>query len=118
MKFGLKYSKSWVRGLAVLVILYSLLWYATNLVGVPKARTVALSQMTNIKSTWRDISADLAAQVKGPYYFCRATALAPFLIRVEYGWEAGKLDGDGGSVLYLWIFGAVFRAHEYNHWAA
>ncbi|MGA2242014.1 MAG: hypothetical protein ABSH11_08235 [Verrucomicrobiota bacterium] len=112
------FTKKLLMFFAAAVVLYVGLWFLTDFAGVPKTRTVALRAMRDIPSSWTDISRIPASQTKGPTYYCRASAYAPFLIRVDYGWVSGPLTGDGGSVWYLWIFGAVFRAHEFSHWSA
>ena len=114
--------------------LYGLLWWLTATVGAPGTRAVALRAMGDIAASGVDISSPDAerrytmqykAQKKGswhtfgdapPWYYCRASAYAPFLVRIDYGWATGRLRGDGGSVWHLWVFGVVFRAYEFDHW--
>lgn len=131
-----RFTRRRVVVLLTLAALYGLLWWLTSVMGVSATRAVALRAMGDIPTSGVDISTADAARryslqyphpAKGSswhtytnapaWYYCRASAYAPFLIRVDYGWATGPLRGDGGSVWHLWAFGAVFRAYEFEHWA-
>jgi hypothetical protein len=121
--------------LLTVAALYGLLWWLTSALGVPAARVVALRAMGDIPASGVDIStADSSRRYssqyphpKGsswhtytnapPWYYCHGSAYAPLLIRIDYGWKSGPLRGDGGSAWHVWVFGAVFRAYEFQRWA-
>jgi len=98
--------------------IYGLLWASTAIFGVLKTRAVALGSMGEISTDSVDVSYGTTMKSKGPVYYCRASAYAPFLVRTDYGFVSRPLRGDGGSVLYFWGFGAVFRIWEFQHWIA
>jgi hypothetical protein len=97
---------------------YGLLWAVTAIFGVPKTRAIALRAEGEIPADWTDVSYAPAQHSKGPVYYCRASAYAPFLVRADYRFVSGPLLGDGESAFYFWGFGAVFRIFEFQHWMA
>ena len=130
-----KFTRRRVVLLLLVATFYTALWWLTAAFGVPASRAVALNAMGLLPASAVDISSPnsehlYSMQRKGqksnssqtfgdapPWYYCRASPYAPFLIRIDYGWATGPLRGDGGGVWYLWAFGAVFRAYEFAHWA-
>ena len=112
------FTRRRVFAVLVLVVLYGVLWLLTAAVGAPKTRMVALRAMREIPASWTDTSYGDAPKTKGPTYFCRASAYAPFLVRIDYGWVSGPLTGDGGSVWYFWTIGSALRVYEFEHWMA
>jgi hypothetical protein len=109
-------KKRWRLILVCGVVLYALLWWLTHIFGVPQVRRAEVKAMP-VTSLFMDVSGATGRRAAGPQYFCRAAAQAPFLVRVEQGWVKGPLNGDGGSVLYLWFFGVTIRTLEYSQWA-
>jgi hypothetical protein len=102
---------------ATAVAVYALLWFVTHRIGAPQVRS-AVVEVIQKPSGSTDVSQRIDERVAGPVYWCVASAYAPLMVRVEYGWQSGPLYGDGGSALYLWLFGRAFRIHELEHWAS
>jgi hypothetical protein len=93
---------------------YAALWFLTGYAGLADVRRTVLATM-QIPPNSTDIS-DGRNEVVGPVHYCTVRAYAPFLVRADYGWQRGKLSGDGGSALYVWIYGFRFRLRELDHW--
>ena len=115
MNWRFRFTRRQVMVLFALGVLYGMLWWITGVTGVSRTRAAALRAMGEIPPSWTDVSYAAAPPTNGPTYFCRASAYAPFLVRVDYGWVSDPLRGDGGSAWYLWVCGAVFRAYEFCH---
>jgi hypothetical protein len=90
-----------------------------SFVGVTTVSHTVVASMP-IRSGWSytDVARNVRTGKRLPIYYCRAVAYAPFVVRADYGWQSGPLSGDGGSALYLWLFGSVFRIRELDHWAS
>jgi hypothetical protein len=86
-------------------VFYILLWFVTHLFGVPQVYRIVKDKIP--------VNAKGASQ---PSYSCRAVAYAPFLVRGDFAWQAAPLIGEGGSALYLWLFGVTVRVYELEHW--
>lgn len=97
------------------VVLYAGLWFPTQRFGPSQVRAVAVEAM-RVPAHFIDVSGR-TNRVAGPVYYCTTRAYAPLFVRADYGWHAGPLSGDGGSALYLWLFGRTFRIRELEHWA-
>jgi hypothetical protein len=106
-----------LRWLVLLVVVYAVLWLVTLTFGTRDVRTVRLRAMYQPMglSGFTDVSDGSSA--KWPWYYCRTVSYAPFVVRVDHGWQTGGLSGDGGSELYLWAFGVAVKAYEIEHWA-
>lgn len=101
--------------------IYGLLWLLTQFAGVSDTRATVLRSMRGnapISSSWTDASLTDTTDLKSPYYYCRTSAYAPFVVRADYGWVSGPLNGDGGGAWYVWFFGHAFRVYEFKHWMA
>jgi hypothetical protein len=98
-------------------VAYGALWLATGLLGTRDVRKLKLSGMYQPMGLAGFTDVSNGASAKWPWYYCRTLSYAPFLVRVDYGWQTGGLSGDGGSELYLWVFGSTVRAYEIEHWA-
>src|SRR6266478_8493151 len=96
------FTKRRLLFLAVAFGLYAAAWFLTHRVGAPQVRSVAVEAM-RVPPHYTDIS-ERTDRVTGPVYWCASRACAPFLVRADYGWQGGPLNGDGGSTLYLWLF--------------
>ena len=96
---------------------YAGLWILTYRLGAPQVRSVAVEAMHR-PSSYTDVSKRSGNRHTGPVYWCSIRTYAPFLVRAKYGWQGGPLYGDGGSTLYLWLFGRTFRLREIEHWAS
>src|SRR5262249_27217892 len=104
----------WILGIGAL---YIALWELTQLAGMPTVdRRVRAGMPVDSSYTYTDVAAKGRPRIPGRFYYCRATAYAPFLVRADYGWHAGGLAGEGGSELYLWAFGPTMRVYELEHW--
>ena len=110
-----QFAKKWLLILVVVVALYAGLLHLTHRFGAPQIRSIVVEAM-HVPPNYRDVS-DGRDHVSGPYYYCSSRAYAPFLVRIDYGLHGGPLYGDGGSTLYLWLFGPGFRIRELEHWA-
>jgi hypothetical protein len=78
--------------LAIVVLGYLVLWGGTQLVGAPAVRSVT--------GAAHPAPSDIALR----WSICRAYAVAPFLVKSEYGWRGkGAMEGLGGATLYLWL---------------
>ncbi len=102
-----------ILGLVLAAIIF--LGLLTEFIGAPQVHKVVVATMP-IKPSFTEISRDNTQRVAGPVYYCSAVAYAPFLVRVDYGWNAGGETGGGASAFYFWIFGITFRVHEFGHW--
>lgn len=100
-------------------VTYAILWALTHFVGGPQLRTLSVSAMNlpNGLAGFAEVSPGHHTSGNSRTYFCRAFAYAPFVVRVDHGWVAGPLTGDGGSELYLWVPGTKLRIYELDHWA-
>ena len=98
-----------------LVVLYAGLWFPTQRFGPPQVRVAAVQAM-RVPPNCIDVSGR-TERITGPGYYCRSRAYAPLLVLADYGWHGGPLSGDGGSALYLWLFGRSFRIRELEHWS-
>ena len=100
-------------------VTYTVLWAVTHIVGAPEVRNLSVSTMNlpNGLTGFTEASLGNHSSIKGRTYFCRAFACAPFVVRVDHGWAAGPLTGDGGSELYLWVPRIKLRIYELDRWA-
>lgn len=127
-----RFTRRRVVVLLAITTLYGLLWWLTAIFGAPATRAVAFQAM-DVPADWLDVSSREAADLyherykyqppgtwhtysqAPPSFYCRASAYAPFLVRIDYGWATGPARGEFGSVWYLWVFGAVVRGYEWDH---
>jgi len=98
------------------------MWLVTVSFGAREVRQLKLSSMSQPTGLagFTDLSDGGSADgrsAKWPFYYCSTVSFAPFLVRVDYGWQSGGLCGDGASDLYLWVFGAVVKIYEIDHWS-
>ena len=90
------------------------MWLLTQVRGAPAVRNVVLAAI-EVPDSCTNVSHATTMPGVGEYC-CRAAAYGPFLVRVDYGWVSGPMRGDGGSVLYSWLLGPIFRVYEFRHW--
>jgi hypothetical protein len=114
MLWGRLFTKKRLRLFAALVLLYAGLWFVTHRFGAPQVRAFAVDAM-HAPSHYTETSQQ-TNRFSGRFYWCSTRAYAPFLVYADYGWQGGPLYGDGGSALYLWLFGRTFRIRELEHW--
>jgi hypothetical protein len=101
------------------VAVYLVLWELTQLAGMPAVdRMVRAGMPIDSSYAYTGIPRQVKHATTGPIYYCRATAYAPFLVGVEYGWQSEALRGDGGTTMYFWFFGLTTRIGETEHWAS
>src|SRR5260370_1081275 len=118
---ALRFHVTRARLLALLGVaaVYCLLWLVTGFFGIQQAHAIALHQMRDFLATWTDISNMPTTPPKGPAYYFRASAYAPFLIRSDYDWVSGPLAGGGGSSWYFWFLGTLIHLHRFDQiWMA
>jgi|SRR5882672_9024429 len=108
------FTTRWLLVLVSASALYAGLWFLTLRVGAPQIRSIVVEAM-HVPPNYIDVS-QRRDHVTGPVYYCSSRAYAPFFVRADYGWQGGPLYGDGGSALYLWLFGRAFRIRELQHW--
>jgi hypothetical protein len=91
--------------LSVIIGLGSL-WLLTALYGSATIRReFLLSSKLNTPEGIMDLSATDLSKRRIPWFFCRACALAPLVVRVEYARDSGPLGVSQGRSYYLWFFG-------------
>ena len=96
--------------------LYGLLWFLTHVFGAPQVRQEKVGKFSRFPE-FTDISKIGGQRVSGPVYYCRTATYLPFVVQVEYGWSSGPFSGDGGTTLYVWVFGLTFPFWEHSHWS-
>jgi hypothetical protein len=116
MNLRATFGGRWVRRFSLFLVVYGFLWLVTWFFGVSQTRNAGLRELGDISAGWSDISRGRSPSTRSPWYYCRASAYGPFLVRVDYGWVSDPMTGDGGSVWYFWLFGRAFRVHEFDHW--
>lgn len=52
-----------------------------------------------------------------PWFYCRAAAIAPLIVKVDYAYASGPLGGSGGVAYYLWFFGYSRLMIHRNEWS-
>jgi hypothetical protein len=102
--------------------LYLTLWFVTQFFGVSQVRHIATNAMHVPKSS-TDISAEAGlcgvpfdSKAQMPYHWCAARAYAPFLLVARYGVIRGGFDGEGGSTIYVWLFGYTVELPYLGFW--
>lgn len=91
--------------LSVIIGLGSL-WLLTAHYGSAKIRReFLLSSKLDTPEGIMDLSATDLSNRRIPWFFCRANALAPLVVRVEYARDSGPLGVSQGRSYYLWFFG-------------
>lgn len=112
-------KRKWLWRAGLLAALYAVLWEFTHLAGMPTVyRSVIAGLPIDASYAYTDVPGIVKSGKRGPVYFCRATACAPFVVRVDYGWQSGSRPPGGGSALYLWFFGITSRIHEIECWGS
>lgn len=111
MSWAPKQKRRWLI-LTCGVILYASLWWLTHRFGAAQVRSRVVA---SFPAPFTDVTYTGSRGVSRPFYYCRAVAWAPFLVRVHYSWDKAPLNGAGGRVLYLWFLGPSFRLWEYEH---
>lgn len=82
-------------------------WWATFHFGAPKARLACLREMglDPMRPSILNFSGDHNGQSKIPWFYCNATARAPFIVRVDYGFVKDRLTGRDARAYYFWFCG-------------
>lgn len=94
-----------------------LLWFTTARCGTETVRKHHVRERRlDVPGGIADISHDRSAQTKPPWFYCRAHAVAPLIVGVDYARVVGPLDVSGGRTYYFWFFGAVFVLKETISW--
>lgn len=104
--------------LVIVIASYTTMWALTPFVGGYQIRKQKLSTMYQPEGLagFEEVSGPGIRGKGRRVYYCRTTAYAPFIIRVDYGWNTGSLSGDGGSELYFWGLGATSQIRVLEHW--
>lgn len=106
--------------LVVVLGAYCGMWAVTHFVGGRQIRRLTLSTMHQPAGLagFEEVSEPgVVRKGNAGSYYCRTVAYAPFVVRVDYGWTAGPLSGDGGSELYLWALGTSAQIRVLEHWS-
>ena len=102
-------SIKWLITLMAAGMVYAILWYVTEIYGVPQVRQAAVD---SVRQPFDPSAGD--GPVEYPVYRCSAGAYAPLVVRADYQWQSGPRSGDGAT-LYLWLFGRTWRVREMSH---
>lgn len=115
-------ANAWRRGLVVVLCIaasYDLLLRATEVWGTRSARelvTIRAATEDDEKVSICDprLGTEIE-EISEPHFldqYCRATALAPFIVGLDFGYHCGVLCGEGHYVWVFWIPGypIPFRA--------
>lgn len=95
-------------GLSILLLIVTTgsVWLAAAIYGTAAVRNKhLLERKLNTPSGIIDMSYTHGAPPRPPWFYCRAYAVAPLIIKVEYARISGPLGHSGGTTYYLWCFG-------------
>jgi len=108
-------SRSIARLALVIAAFYGALWLATAAFGSSSVRSSVLGSKP-LPVGIVDLSAEEHPELRPNSFFCKTNAVAPFLVRLHYGYACGPPCGQGGTELYLWFPGGQHRIHVMEHW--
>lgn len=111
------------RDVSVSAILL-VVWLLTHRIGTPQVASWVIRGM-RVPTGSRNVSAGAAFgpfPVEGgsplPYHWCTARAYAPGLVVVNRGVMRGGLDGDGETVVVLWVLGFARELCVVRQWVS
>jgi hypothetical protein len=97
------------------------LWLGTAFYGVPATRTKHMVE-NNLNAaagaldiTYTNITTKTLQTF--PWFYCRAAAIAPLIVKVDYAYASGPIGGSGGAAYYLWFFGYSRLMTHRNEWS-
>jgi hypothetical protein len=86
---------------AITACLYLSFWLVTASVGAESVRLSVVKRM-NPPPGLTDVSNEAGRANSPGSYFCRTTAIAPFVVRMEFAYNCGVLCGISGTYLFFW----------------
>ena len=111
---------------SIIAAIYVLAWIATAFFGASTIRQTLIAQT---RPEFRDVSNSPGAREhswgpwlpddgKEPWFYCRTSSPAPFIVQIEHGWMAQPLMGGGTDSTYFWFFGYIHRLSHVSTWAS
>jgi hypothetical protein len=107
-------SRSVAKLALVVAAFYAALWLATATFGTSSVRSSVVGPKPP-HAGMVDLSAEDHPELRPNSFFYKTSAVAPFLVRMQYGHACGPECGQGGVDLYLWFPGGQHLIHR-EHW--
>jgi hypothetical protein len=99
------------------VALILCLWVPTQFFGAPAVQSFVLNQM-QAPSNSQQVAGIDALRADRPTHFCNAVAVAPLLVRLDFGHLCGPLCGRGRTDYFLWLPWGHYRVYVGPEWVS
>ena len=104
------HGRKWVFGITGIAAVYALLWFVTEVRGVPQVRSIT-AEATNALASNADESEPKANAHPDQSTDVVVHSYVPLMIRADYHWQ-NRVESGTGRTVYLWLFGRAVRIQE------
>jgi hypothetical protein len=112
-----RFGRRAVQLVAGALVLAAALWALTRVVGAPAVESYVLSEMKPTESSKRVSSYEALGETREEHY-CTARAVAPLVVRLEFGHRCGPLCGLGRTEYFFWVPGVQYRLYVSATWVS
>lgn len=106
------------NGLALFLLVYSLLIVLTNSIGglqIENDISKEYEKIELLKGNRFDVNGD--KEILIPWYIVKSyTTYIPFVLAIESGYVIEPLSGEGNTRYYFWLFGFYSQLYEFSSW--